>query len=304
MNSSAYQLLSLGVRYLFVAILAVLVLRAGLSLMHEHGKRKKRLRSLPDAGMVGEMRSLNSDSSYPLPREGVLGSGRGCDIRLHGLRRRHANFAFVDGKGLLITPCHHRSALLLDGQDIRRGGYALHGACLQAGDYQLRIRLFAGLKAPRRAQYAETWQPASGEELYAPDYTQLTLVQPLSTEYPPSFYGEESAPAWQPAPQYQPAPQPEEEEDPLPFSQPMYSANPTPAPQGNVYPPQPVHYTQPMPPVAYPPQEQYIPSEQIEDDELPPPFEQSMYQQQPDQEDPLPDMTRVRHRRSERNRRI
>ena len=314
MNGSAYQLLALGVRYLFIAILAVVVLRAGLSLLGEHNRRKKRLRSLPDAGMVGEMRDLNSDSSYPLPREGVLGSGRGCDIRLPGLRRRHANFAFVDGKGLLITPCHHRGALLLDGQDVRRGGYALHGACLQAGNYQLRIRLFAGLKAPRRAQYAETWQPAGSEELYAPDYSQMTLVQPMNTEYPPAFYGEEPAQTYEPAPQrymppppqpaphqYAPAPQyppvppvqeAEEDDMPPPFVPVSYendSARPSPQP----------YYAPPQ----YPPQ-QFVPQDVPEDDELPPPFEQSMYAQQIDQEDPLPDLQRVRHRRSERNRRV
>lgn len=184
MDSHAYQLLALGARYLFVFWIAVIVLRASLSLLKEHGQRKKMLRNLPDAGMVGEMCDMDNGKSYPLPREGVLGSGRGCDIRIRGLRRRHVNFAFVDGKGLLLTPCHHRSTVLLDGQPIRRGGYALHGACLQAGEYQLRIRLFAGLKMPRRAQFAQAFEPAYEEDLYAPDELLFTPVQPDFVPYP------------------------------------------------------------------------------------------------------------------------
>lgn len=238
MDSHAYQLLSLGARYLFVFGIFMIVLRAGLILLSEHRRRKKRLRSLPDAGMVGEMCDIDSGKSYPLPREGVLGSGRGCDIRIRGLKRRHANFAFVDGKGLLITPCHHRSTLLLDGQSIRKGGYALHGAIMQAGEYQLRIRLFAGLKVPRKAQYAENWQPAYDEDLYAPEEVFFTPVQP---EYIP--YPVEPAPCAQ---------SPELSEDDV-------------YPQTNAYAP-PVYYAPVMP-------ENDLPA----DDEPPLPFDNSQF---------------------------
>ena len=115
MDHNAYQLLALGARYWFVLLAAVLVWRGAAALLHEHYQRKKLLKKLPDAGMVGEMRDIDNDRAYPLPREGVLGGGSACDIRLRGLRRRDINFAFVEGKGLLLTPCHSRGGVLLDG---------------------------------------------------------------------------------------------------------------------------------------------------------------------------------------------
>ncbi|MBQ9196431.1 MAG: hypothetical protein IJ157_04225 [Clostridia bacterium] len=177
MPEQFYQLLALAARALFILIAALTALRAALGLMNQHRARKKLLKQLPDAGMVGEMRDIESDKSYPLPREGVLGSGRGCDIRLKGLRRRHVTFAYVPGKGILLSPCHHRSSVWLDGVPLRRRAYALHGALLRAGGYTLCIRLFAGLDVPQLAMYQEHGQPAYEEDYYAPDDTQMAPVR-------------------------------------------------------------------------------------------------------------------------------
>lgn len=238
MNSHAYQLIALGARYLFVFLAFLIVFRAGLSLLSEHRKRKKKLRNLPDAGMVGEMRDTDNDRAYPLPREGTLGSGRGCDIRLKGLRRRHVNFAFVEGKGLLLTPCHSRSEVLLNNAPIRKGGYALHGALMHVGGYTLRIRLFAGLNVPRAASFQERFQPVYGEDLYAPDPYGFTPVMPYDAAPPPLQEEMPEPPlyqAYEPAPPsvYQPwqppaAPVMEEPEDesPLPFDSGMYAPKP------------------------------------------------------------------------------
>ncbi|MBR5232357.1 MAG: hypothetical protein IKW00_08970 [Clostridia bacterium] len=267
MDSHVYQLISLGARYLFVFLAFLIVFRAGLSLLQEHFKRKKILRNLPDAGMVGEMRDTDNDRAYPLPREGVLGSGRKCDIRLKGLRRRHVNFAFVEGKGLLLTPCHSRSEVLLNSVPIRKGGYALHGAIMQLGGYTLRVRLFAGLNIPRAAAYNDRWQPAYGEELYAPDPFGLTPQPPAELYEQPSAQPE--APVYE-APVYE-APE---------YAQTMYQAYEQPV------------YTQPQPV-----------SPEEEEDEPPLPFDAGLYAPRDPQEESFT-MTapRVRHRRSERNR--
>jgi hypothetical protein len=199
MNANAYQLLALGARYWFVLLAAILVWRGAVALLQEHHQRKKLLKKLPDAGMVGEMRDTDSDRAYPLPREGVLGGGRACDIRLRGLRRRAVSFTFVDGKGLMLTPCHSRGEILLDGAPLGKGGYALHGAVLHVGGYTLRIRLFAGLNVPRPAPYEERWHTAyEDEELYAPEYAAMYAAQmgygeapqgnmPAFTPVPPAF---------------------------------------------------------------------------------------------------------------------
>lgn len=162
------QLLTLAARALFLLFAALVVLRTGFNLLRQHRARKRLMKQLPDAGMVGEMRDIETDKSYPLPREGVLGGGRGCDIRLKGLRRRQVNFAYVPGKGILLTPCHRRSATWLDGVAISRPVYALHGALLRVGGYTLCMRLFAGLDVPQLGMYEEPWQPAYDEDYYAP----------------------------------------------------------------------------------------------------------------------------------------
>lgn len=210
MQSNAYQLLALGARAFFLLLAALIVLRAALHLLREHHARQKLLRLLPDAGMVGEMRDIDSDQGYPLPREGVLGSSRGCDIRLKGLRRRQVNFAYVDGKGILLTPCHRRTDTLLDGEPLGRGAYALHGALLRVGGYALRIRLFAGLNVPEPAQFQEHWQPAYEDDLYAPDETQLS-GSPQWTDWTQMQWPEDPE---EDAPVFDPVPPPQQE---IPF---------------------------------------------------------------------------------------
>ncbi len=165
MGAALYQLLALGARYLFIVLALLVVLRAARSLLHEHYERKKILKKLPDAGKVGELRDLESGSCYPLPREGVLGGGHAADVRIRGLRRRTADVAFVDGKGLLITPCRRSILIQLDGEDIGRGVYALHNSVLSIGSRRFLVRLFAGLSVPRSVR----WQAAPEEDLYAPD---------------------------------------------------------------------------------------------------------------------------------------
>lgn len=222
MSESLYQLIAMAARPAFLILAALIVLRGSRILLSEHHARKKLLRRLPDAGMVGEMRDIESDKSYPLPREGTLGSGRGCDIRLKGLRRRQVSFAFVEGKGMLLTPARRRSATWLDGVPLSRPAYALHGALLRAGGYTLCVRLFAGLNVPDAAQLHDHWQPAYEEDFYAPDQTGMPSAQnpygvywpvqePASDEEVPLFdltppAPEEEAPPSEPAPQLEPAP--------------------------------------------------------------------------------------------------
>ena len=222
MSESLYQLIAMAARPAFLILAALIVLRGRQLLLSEHHARKKLLRRLPDAGMVGEMRDIESDKSYPLPREGTLGSGRGCDIRLKGLRRRQVSFAFVEGKGMLLTPARRRSATWLDGVPLSRPAYALHGALLRAGGYTLCVRLFAGLNVPDAAQLHDHWQPAYEEDFYAPDQTGMPSAQnpygvywpvqePASDEEVPLFdltppAPEEEAPPSEPAPQPEPAP--------------------------------------------------------------------------------------------------
>lgn len=204
MQSIVYQMLSLGARSLFLFLATLVTLRAAFYLLREHRSRRQILRSLPDAGMVGEMRDMESDKAYPLPREGILGSSRGCDIRLPGLKRRHLNFAYIDGKGILLTPCSRAASAALNGEALHRGAYALHGALLQAGGYTLRIRLFAGLNVPHPASFQDLSRPVFEEELFAPELSMPTdeapiYDMPLSVgESEPVFYTQQLPPVQPP----------------------------------------------------------------------------------------------------------
>ncbi|MBR4359747.1 MAG: hypothetical protein IKP32_03935 [Clostridia bacterium] len=159
MSEGAFELLALLMRYVYVLI-GVLILWRALRWMRRDAKAyKKEMKSLPDAGLVGEMVNLKTGQAQPLPREGIIGSSRACDIRVKsaGVRRIHARFEFMEGKGLCVVPCW-RCRVILSGTEVKGRGYALHGTQLQLGGAQLRVRLFAGLKIPHPA-YPEDVPP-------------------------------------------------------------------------------------------------------------------------------------------------
>ncbi|MBR6954559.1 MAG: FHA domain-containing protein [Clostridia bacterium] len=164
MSSEVYQVLSSGLRYWFAALGLLIVLRSFLWLWKDHVDKHRRLRRLPDAGMIGEFVLLSGSGEYPpgttlpVPREGTMGSVRGCDIPVPeaGLQRLHLDFRWEDRKGLLIIPCRGRYALV-DGEEATRKAPGLmgHGSILQVGRACLRLRLFAGLETGYRVRFQE-----------------------------------------------------------------------------------------------------------------------------------------------------
>ena len=156
MASEAYELLALFMRYVFVLIGLLVLLRAFRWMRRDARNYRREMRALPDAGLVGEIVDLRTGKSQPLPREGDMGASRECDIHVkgQGVMRHHLRFAFEEGKGVLITPTR-RGRTLLGGRELRSPGYALHGTQLQLGQATLRVRLFAGLKVPQPVPYQE-----------------------------------------------------------------------------------------------------------------------------------------------------
>ncbi len=155
MSTEAYELLSMLMRYVFIVLGALIVLRSYRWLRRDTSAYNKEMKNLPDAGLVGEVVDLTTGKAYPLPHEGVIGSSRACDITLkgHGIARRHATFSFVPGKGLAIKPLGGNMFYIADMQ-MNSLAYALHGTQLDIGDKPLRVRLFAGLNVPHPAQYS------------------------------------------------------------------------------------------------------------------------------------------------------
>lgn len=171
MAEEAYEILSLAMRYAFIVLGALIVLRSYRWLLKDHRAHKKEMKRLPDAGLVGEIVRLDTGKAFPLPREGTIGSGRMCDIAVRGdgVRRLHATFRFKDGKGVHIVP-HKTAAVMLDGKPVLSSAYALHGSLIELGSLTLRVRLFAGLNVPRLAVYDK--EPADADALddtFAPE---------------------------------------------------------------------------------------------------------------------------------------
>ena len=149
--ANVYELIALSLRY-WLVFLAVMILWRAYRLMKKNNREyRKTMRKLPDAGLVGELVDLETGIAHPLPKEGMVGSGRASDIRLAGISRRALELAFRSGFGLRLIPSHSRHAMRLDGSPISRGGdYALHGSVLEIGERAYRFRLFEGLDVPER----------------------------------------------------------------------------------------------------------------------------------------------------------
>ena len=151
MAPDTYEILSLFMRYVFVLMGFIILWRAYRGLRKDQRYYRSEMKRLPDAGFVGEMVDLDSEQVFPLPREGVIGSGRQADIVVNGrgARRRMADLTFVDGKGLRIQPLC-RGRFYLDGEAFTRPVYALHGSVLRIQNTYFKVRLFAGLEVPER----------------------------------------------------------------------------------------------------------------------------------------------------------
>ncbi len=156
-SAEIYDILSLAMRYVFAVMGLLIVLRAYRWLLADKKERKERLRHLPDAGMIGEFIVLSGSGEFreglslPVPREGVLGALRSCDLVVpcRGVHHHHLDFVWQDGLGLCIHPRSGCSAAVNQIPMTTRSDPASaplrHGSFLQVGDALLRLRVFAGL---------------------------------------------------------------------------------------------------------------------------------------------------------------
>lgn len=151
MSGESYEIMALLMRYVFILLGALIVFRAYAWLRKDHKVFVRAMRERPELGRIGEIADETSGKSWPIGREGLIGSSGGCDVpvRRKGLRRRHAEYRLVPGKGLLIRPVR-RAALTVDGVQPRKGALALSNSVLCLGNAVLRVRLDPGLGIPER----------------------------------------------------------------------------------------------------------------------------------------------------------
>ena len=150
-----YNIISRASRWLFAFFALMLLLFALSWLYDERRKRCERFRSLPEAGNIGEMVVISGsdqlpvDTWFPVPREGILGSLRSCDLVVPcpGVHARHLAFSWQDGTGLVVksfpgceTFVDGVSLLTAEKSDMP---VMVHGSCLQVGSAVLRLQLLA-----------------------------------------------------------------------------------------------------------------------------------------------------------------
>ena len=134
MSQEAYELAALTMRYVFTALMLMIVWRACRGALID-SRRAAKLRQLsPMTGVCGELVALEADERlrrgmrFPVIREGAIGSARRSDVRIRqsSVRRRHAFFQLADD-GLHVRS--HAGARLRDG-----GGRLVRELVLTDGD--------------------------------------------------------------------------------------------------------------------------------------------------------------------------
>lgn len=205
MSPEIYEVVSQGARYWFLFLMVVIVWRSYRWLARDRKQRKKRLRLLPDAGFIGELvvqtgnEELSPGTVFPVPREGTLGSSRGCDlcVLFPGISRKHLWFRYEDGVGLRVRPFGSIDKIQVDGltcENRRRGLLMLHGSRLALGEGVLRLRMFAGFETTAHAAPMEASvlseepeesasQDAGGQPVAAMTPAQLALWQAQQQQY-------------------------------------------------------------------------------------------------------------------------
>ena len=156
MYQEAYRLLSRGMRYVFILIAGLFFLLTVIWMRRDQRRWKKDRKMLPDAGNVGELVDIDSLRRVPVPREGTIGSSPRCDIRVvgRGVKRRHADVRFAEGKGLMIIPAAGRK-VTVDGRTVSSPVCAGRGSRIKIGSVMLTLRLFDSLNVPAGGVYRE-----------------------------------------------------------------------------------------------------------------------------------------------------
>ncbi|MBQ6374195.1 MAG: hypothetical protein IJJ45_06860 [Clostridia bacterium] len=114
MSKDLYELIALGARYFFAALMVLIVARAWRITLVDSRRARTLRRLSPETGIAGEMVVIEGDEKarkgmrYPVTLEGMLGTSRRADIRIRhsSVRRRHAWFQMTP-EGLSLRAHAH-----------------------------------------------------------------------------------------------------------------------------------------------------------------------------------------------------
>ena len=153
MNANAYEILALAMRYVFAALILLIVLRA-LSVTMVDSKRAAQLRRRnPKTGIIGEFVVLEGDGlkqgkRFPVTLEGSIGTSSRTDIRIrrNGLHARHAYYQMTPA-GLYVRG-HAGITLLDEDGDYVRERILADGDVLYIGRIEMMLVLHDATAAP------------------------------------------------------------------------------------------------------------------------------------------------------------
>ena len=174
MPADVYELVALGARYVFAALMTLIVLRAWRITLIDRRRAGALRRLSPQTGLSGELLVLAGDGKarrgmrYPVIREGMIGASRRSDIRIRhpSIRRKHAYFQLTE-QGLSIQA---RPGATMHGANGRPAQTLLlgDGAEFTLGRVRLLLVLSQGLDGEAAPDGEGDWDapPEEGEDLF------------------------------------------------------------------------------------------------------------------------------------------
>lgn len=158
MNTSAYELLAMGMRYVFAGLMLLIVLRALRGALTDSRRAAKLRRLSPETGIIGEMLVVDGSERartgmrYPLTLEGSIGSSPSADIRVRhsSIRARHAVYQMTE-RGLYVRG--HANARIRRNRDPWASEIILHdGDILRIGGVRLMLVLTEADELPEELE--------------------------------------------------------------------------------------------------------------------------------------------------------
>lgn len=219
MNEDLYELISLAMRYVFMGLMLVIVLRAWRTTAKDSARARKLRAWSPETGLAGELVVLSGGEKapegmrYPVIREGVMGSAKKADIRIRhsSVRQRHCYFT-LEENGLRVRSDSRAARTLYSGARLR-DEVLPDGAVFRVGDVKLLLVLNDASRAVNAARATgdvlsrkwddELFDTPIPEERRLPQEMEKPEARPPRREAPPRGRepdGPRRRPAQRPAP--------------------------------------------------------------------------------------------------------
>ena len=115
MSSETYEIMALAARYWFLMLAGLIVIKGLLNSRKENRRERELREEIGSAGCIGELVVLEDGvknkkkslrgARFPVPEEGLIGSGRIADIRIRhaDMNRKHVRFSYRQGE-LVLRP--------------------------------------------------------------------------------------------------------------------------------------------------------------------------------------------------------